>query len=51
MQSVFFHFMNQEFIYENKVSDMIWGTMSAADKALFPFDTRNINWTLCLQGF
>jgi hypothetical protein len=51
MQSIFFHFMNQEFIYEDSMSDFILSKMSEKDKAIFPFDVRLINWKFCLEGF
>jgi hypothetical protein len=43
--------MNQEFIYDSKVSDYILSQLSAEDKAIFPCDVRMVNWTLCLHSF
>lgn len=44
MQSIFYHFMNQEFIYLCGMSDHIWSKMSETEKQLLPFEVRNVNW-------
>jgi len=51
MQEIFFHFMNKEYIYESKTSDLIWSKMNDFERHLFPFDVRKIEWEFCLKGF
>lgn len=51
MQSLFFHFMNSEYIYDNDTGIRVWNMMSAEEKSEFPFDIRLVNWDICLPGF
>ena len=51
MQSIFFHFMNSEFVYLVSNSDKIWSKMSDTERKLFPCDVRSVDWVASLQGY
>lgn len=51
MQTIFDYFLTQQWIYERKLADVIWRTMSPSDQKEFCFDTSQINWKVSLYGY
>lgn len=51
LQTIFFYFINNQWIYQQKLQDVFWAKMTAADKAEFKCDSRAIDWKKSLVGF
>ena len=43
--------MNEEFIYMVGNADHVWSKMNEAEKSLFPFEVRIVDWEKCLTGY
>jgi len=39
---MYFHFMSQEYIYENDTGNKIWGLMTETQRQEFPFNVKLI---------
>lgn len=51
MQTIFDYFLTQQWIYELKMADVIWRSMSPSDQKEFCFDCSQINWKNALEGY
>lgn len=51
IQSLFFYFMNNEWVYEQRLVNTLLENMSAEEKSEFRIDNRLIDWAHATQGF
>ena len=50
-QKLFWHFMNNEWLYDSNIPEVMLLKMSAHEKKNFPFDMKLIDWEIMLNGF
>jgi len=51
MQKIFWHFMNNSWLYDSVTPYAILAKMSAEERKNFPFDMKLIDWEKQLNGF